>query len=151
MPTQLHVYNAFRDMKASSFKVPEIYHAFELEGEGEERVTYIVMEYVQGQTVQAAVKDCSEQEQNNILEQVANAFKQLLKVRPPEGLSVGPVGGGHIHHPLFTDDGACVRYKSVDHLQRHFNKVYAPSLNVNIATYLPPASLPHLHISYIRC
>lgn len=130
MPTQLHVYNAFRNMKASGFKVPEIYHAFELEDKGKEPVTYIVMEYVHGQSVEAAMKNCSQQEKSHILDQVAKAVEQLLKVRPPDGLCLGPVQRGHIHHPLFTEDGACAKYKSVDHLQRHFNKVYALPLNI---------------------
>jgi hypothetical protein len=89
-------YNAFRDMKTSGSKVPEIYHAFEFEDKGKEPVTYIVMEYV----------------------------------LTPDGLRLGPVQRGHINHTLFTEDGACAEYESVDHLQRHFNKVYAVPLNI---------------------
>jgi hypothetical protein len=83
------------------------------------------MEYVHEQTVEEAMKNCSQQEKSHILDQVAKAVKQLLKVRPPDGLRLGPVQRGHIHHPLFTEGGACAKYKSLDHLQRHFNKVYA--------------------------
>jgi aminoglycoside phosphotransferase (APT) family kinase protein len=117
-------------MKVSGFKVPEIYHTFELEDKVEEPVTYIVMEYVHGQTVEAAMKNCSQQEKSHILDQVVKAVKQLLKVRPPDSLRLGPVQRGHLHHPLFTEDGAFAKYKSVDHLQRHFNKVFALPLNI---------------------
>jgi hypothetical protein len=48
----------------------------------------------------------------------------------PDGLRLGPVQRGHINHTLFTEDGACAEYESVDHLQRHFNKVYAVPLNI---------------------
>ena len=130
MPTQLHVYNVFRDMKVSGFKVPEIYYAFELEEKVEEPVINIVMEYVHGQTVEAATKNCSQQAKSHILDQVAKAVKQLLKVRPPDGLRLGPVQRGNIHHPLFTEDGACAKYQTVDHLQRHFNKVFALPLSI---------------------
>lgn len=147
MPTQLHVYDAFKAMKPSGFKIPEIYHAFELEDEEEEVWTYIVMEYIHGQTVEAAMKTCSQPEKSHILDQVVEAVKHLLKVPPPDGLRLGPVERGNIQHPLFTEDGACVKYKSVDHLERHFNKVYLLSLNTPcfltlamVITLTPPTS-----------
>ena len=60
MPTQLHVYNAFRDMNVSGFKVPEIYHAFKrFKDQVKEPVTYIMMKYVRGQTVKAAIRNYS--------------------------------------------------------------------------------------------
>lgn len=118
-------------MNVSGFRVPEIYHAFErFEDLVKGPVTYIVMEYVHGQTVEAAMKNASQQYKNHIYDQVAKAVHQLLKISPPKGLLLGPVGRGHIHHPLFTEDGAAAQYETVDHLERHFNKVVAPSLDV---------------------
>ncbi len=133
MPTQLYAYNVFRNMKVSGFKIPEIYHAFErFEDQVKEPVIYIVMEYIHGQTVQAAIKDYSQQERSHILDQVAKAVKQLLMVPPPNDLLLGPVQRGYIHHPLFAEDGASEKYKSVDHIQRHFNKVFALLLHISL-------------------
>ena len=141
MPTQLHAYNVFRNMKVSGLKIPEIYHAFErFEDQVKEPVIYIIMEYVHGQTVQAAMKTDSSQDKNHILDQVAKAVKQLLMIPPPNGLLLGPVQRGHIYHPLFTDDGASEKYKSVDHVQRHFNKVFTLNLALSL----------HLHLSHNR-
>jgi aminoglycoside phosphotransferase (APT) family kinase protein len=132
MPTQLYVYNVFKKMSAGGVKVPEIYHAFEqLDDKVNGPVTYIIMEYVHGQTVEAAIKNCSQQGQKtHIFDQVAKAVDQLLQVPPPNGLRLGPARGGLINHPLFADNKAAKVYDSVGQLQRHFNKVIALPLKI---------------------
>lgn len=94
------------------------------------------MEYVPGQTVQAAMENGSQQDNSHLFDQVAEAVNQLLMVRPPEGLLLGHGQRGYIHHPLFAGDGACEKYKSVDHLQRHLNNVFAPPLNIAYVLHL---------------
>ena len=126
MPTQLYVYNIFRQMNVPGVKVPEIYHAFErFEAQINKKVNYIIMEYVHGQTVEAAMKGSSQEARKDLFDRVAKVVEQLTNVPPPNGLRIGPVQCGKIHHSIFTDKGAAEQYKSVDHLQRHFNKVLA--------------------------
>ena len=122
MRTQLYVYNAFGQMMNASdsgVKVPEIYHAFECEGQ-----TYMVMEYVDGETVGSQLRGSSVETRNWIYDQVAKAITRLLHVPVPIGSRPGPVGGGCIQHHFFQDNVAPKEYDSVGELQRHINKVW---------------------------
>ena len=125
MRTQLYVLNAFKQMvyasgpdSGSLVKVPEIYHAFECEGQ-----TYIVMEYVDGETVGAQLDRSSAETRDTIYDQMAKAISQLLRVPIPSNQRPGPVGGGCIQHYFFQDDVAVQEYQSVDQLQHHINRV----------------------------
>jgi serine/threonine protein kinase len=116
------VYSVFEQMmnaSGSGVKAPEIYRAFECE-----RQTYIVMEYVDGETVGALLRGSSAEKSNWIYDQVAKAITQLLHVPVPSGSHPGPVGGGCIQHYFFRDYVAPKEYDSVGELQRHINKVY---------------------------
>lgn len=132
MHTQLYVYNFFKKLGLADVKVPEIYHSFEqYEDLLGHSVIYIVMEYVPGKTIEAAVKECSQKDQKaHIFDQVAKAVERLLQVPVPEGLQLGPAQGGLINHTVFADNEAAKVYESVGQLERHFNKVTAHPLNI---------------------
>ena len=118
MRTQLHVFNAFNEMTpASGVKAPEIYLAFEYEGE-----TYIVMEYVHGQTVAELLRDPFNNA-NWIYDLVAKAVTHLVGIPVPSDARPGPAGGGYVHHWFFRDNDAPTEYASIDKLQHHINKV----------------------------
>ena len=120
--TQRYVYNAFQQMMDASdngVNAAEIYRAFECEGQA-----YMVMEYIDGQTVGALLQGSSAEKKNWIYDQVAKAVNQLLLVPVPSGSRPGPVGGGCIRHYIFQDQVSPKAYDSVDELQRHINKVY---------------------------
>lgn len=130
MPTQLYVYRVFKQMDVPPVKIPEIYHAFERFETHVGKVTYIIMEYLHGQTVETAMKNSPSQIRNDIFNRVAKIVDQLMNIPSPSHLHLGPVQRGKIHHSIFTDDGAAENYRSVNHLQRHFNKVLTLSLNI---------------------
>ena len=118
---QRYVYDAFGWMmnaSVSGVKVPEIYHAFQSGCQ-----TYIVMEYVDGETVGSQLRGSSMERKNWIYHQIAKAITQLLRVPVPSDSRPGPVGGGCIQHHFFRDNVAPKEYDSVDELQRHINKV----------------------------
>jgi hypothetical protein len=148
--TQLCAYRAFRQMDAPPAKIPQIYHAFERVDPAVGKVTYIVMEYVHGQTLETAMKS-SGQDRNAILDRVANVVDQLVKIPAPSPLRVGPVQRGKIHHSIFTDDGAAENYRSVAHLQNHFNKVFIPSSNILCISTFSLVSFTDISLSHDRC
>ncbi len=122
MRTQRYVYNAFKQMineSGSGVKAPEIYRAFACGS-----WCYLVMEYIDGQTVGKLLQGSSAEKKEWIYDQVAKAICQLLQVPVPSGSRPGPVGGGHIQHYFSRDHVAAWEYDSVDDLQRHINKVY---------------------------
>ena len=122
MRTQRYVYNVFKQMinaSESGVKVPEVYRAFACGS-----WCYMVMEYIDGQTVGALLQSSSAEKKDWIYDQVAKAIRQLLHVPVPSGSRPGPVGGGHIQHYFFRDHVAAWEYNSVGDLQRHINKVY---------------------------
>ena len=136
MWTQRHVSNYFKQMMdVSNVNAPEIYYAFECEGQ-----TYIIMEYVNGQTVGTLLQD-SLTDKHWIYDQVAKAVSQLLRVPVPEGSRPGPVGGGYAQHCFFRGEVAPKEYASVDELQRYINKVLLKPL----LSYTP--SLAHLQFN----
>ena len=127
--TQRYVYKAFQqvmDGSGTGLNAAEVYRAFECEGQA-----YVVMEYIDGQTVGALLRSSSAEKKNWIYDHVAKAINQLLQVPVPSGSPPGPVGGGCVKHYIFQDQVSPKAYESVGDLQRHINKVcycfiYAP-------------------------
>lgn len=126
--TQRYVFNVFRQMmdaSGSGPKVPEVYRSFERGGQ-----CYIVMEFVDGETVKEYLRDSSAETKRWIYDQVANAMRQILEVPVPFGSRPGPVGGGFFYNDLFKCHEAPTEYQSIDRLQRHINKVFAVIVSV---------------------
>jgi hypothetical protein len=118
MRTQRYIFNVFNEMNpAPGVKAPEVYFAFEYEGE-----TYIVMEYVHGQTVAELLRDPSNSA-NWIYDVVTKAVTHLVGIPVPSDARPGPAGGEHVHHWFFRDNDAPTEYPSIDELQNHINKV----------------------------
>ncbi len=84
---------------------------------------YIVMEYIQGQTIYELLKDFPEDLLEDKLNKIFPAIISLLSIRTPQDIAPGPVGGGIIKHPIFKDNTASIEYKSVNELQQHIYKV----------------------------
>jgi len=131
--TQHYVSNILNETTpASGVKAPEVYLAFEYDDE-----TYIVMEYIHGQTAAELLRDRSKRDW--IYDLVAKAVTDLIEIPVPEDARPGPVGGGYIHHWFFRDNDAPREYASIDELQHHINKVLPMEI------LLPPlfCSLPY--------
>ncbi|KAH8762967.1 kinase-like domain-containing protein [Hyaloscypha finlandica] len=115
--TQHYVSNILNETTpASGVKAPEVYLAFEYDDE-----TYIVMEYIHGQTAAELLRDRSKRDW--IYDLVAKAVTDLIEIPVPEDARPGPVGGGYIHHWFFRDNDAPREYASIDELQHHINKM----------------------------
>lgn len=100
--------------------VPEVYLFFL-----RERCRYIVMEYVEGMTVESRQQTKSKYAEGD-LEAVAAAFKQLTNIRVPADTSPGHVGGGPIGHDFFLECKSTHVYNTVQDLQNQINKLVAP-------------------------
>ncbi|KUI62423.1 hypothetical protein VP1G_09546 [Cytospora mali] len=57
---------------------------------------------------------------------------RLLSVKAPPEAKPGPVGGGIIRHPLFSDFQATISYRDVEMLEKHLNKVLSFQTNKTI-------------------
>lgn len=104
---------------------PEIFRAFE-----HRDYYYLVMEFVPGKTMEdlfaEETPETSQGDRATLYQHVADAI-QLLSVKAPPGARPGPVGGGILRHPIFSDSQAEVPYRDVEMLEKHLNNVSSTS------------------------
>jgi hypothetical protein len=100
---QQYFYKKTHSQRSITFKIPEIYRAFETKGR-----TYIVMEYID-------IVDYASDEER------ANVIAQLVSIEPPSGAVLGPIGGGTVKHCFFVDNEAPRLYSTVDEMQTYIN------------------------------
>lgn len=116
---------AFKALKAmlpdqtQGILIPEIYRTF-----GSDDRLFIVMEYIPGRTLaQLQEQQGWESQKGTVVNSIARAITLLTLMPVPPGQKPGPVGGGHIRHPLFKNDTSFCDYSSVNELEQHLNKV----------------------------
>jgi hypothetical protein len=112
---QLYAFEQMKDQLGA--KIPRIYRAFQ-----DGCWTFILMEYIEGKTVGELLQEPSA-DHDWIYNQVADAVRQMLGFPVPEGVSLGPIGGGCAQHCFFKDHVAPMEYPSVPVLEKHINKV----------------------------
>lgn len=102
---------------------PEVYRTMKI---GD--LFFIIMEFVPGKTLAQIMEDSESWKlrREEVTDKIYHAIKLLMSLPVPRDAKPGPVGGGHIRHPLFKDCEASIEYNSVDILERHLNKVNAP-------------------------
>jgi hypothetical protein len=119
----------------SPVRAPVIYYAFH--DNTTMNATFIVMEYIRGETVgslrQKARESPPEQSQEmleGLSRRVAFALDEFLRIPIPSGTPPASASGGLIRHPIFKEHEAPRAYENVEQLEQHFNMVgYAvPSL-----------------------
>ncbi|KAG8909552.1 hypothetical protein FRC00_009894 [Tulasnella sp. 408] len=96
-----------------SLRVAQVFHEFEKDG-----VVYVVMEEIEGETV--------EQLENFhiAIERIGRALDEFIRIPPPEGEALGPIGGGIMEHPMFPDVQAATRYESKKALGDHIMRIF---------------------------
>jgi hypothetical protein len=102
----------------SDVRAPAVYFAFQYES-----TTIIVMEYIEGRTVEDAWPGADDTERAKIVDGVAGALRALIQI--PIGASRVPsaIDGGLIRHRMFSDQLAPRHYENVEQLQEHINLV----------------------------
>ena len=109
--TQDWVAKAVNDDPRLNVRVPSVYEAFEISLSGLP-IGHIIMEYIDA-------PHCDK----NDLDLVANAVQTLIGLKAQDAVP-GPVGGGLIIHPLFSDDWCSnYAYDTVEKLNKHMNYV----------------------------
>jgi hypothetical protein len=102
---------------ASAVRVPDVYFVF-----SRERRRYIVMQYVAGDTVESRKMQDGTYLKSDVAA-VADALKQLVKMRVPSDTPPGYVGGGLIGHSFFLEWRSTEEYPTFGHLQDQINRV----------------------------
>ena len=123
---QTFAYKALREMPKQDtigIRIPNIYRVF-----SKKQSVYIVMEYVQGETVKELLEKESVDTLQECYDQIAKAIRLFLSI-PIHTTIPGPVGGGMIRHPLFKDTIASINYSSIADLQAHLKAV---TLNIRV-------------------
>lgn len=111
----------------SPVRVPVVYYAFE-DNDGA-KWTYIVMEYIRGDTVgslEDKARESPEQSQEKLdalSRRVAFALDEFLRIPVPLDTPPASVSGGIIRHSVFKDHEAPRPYQNVEQLEQHFNMV----------------------------
>jgi hypothetical protein len=113
---QQYFYEKVYSQRGTTFKIPEIYRAFETRGR-----TYIVMECID------IVSYASDEKRANIV-------AQLVSIEPPSGAALGPIGGGPVKHCFFADSEALRQYSTVDEMQAYISNVWFALNHVSFLT-----------------
>ena len=100
---------------ATLVQVPRVHDFFSIETEGWGSVGFIVMEYVDA-------PDCT----SGDVQLVANTVQTLIGIQGPTTIP-GHLGGGPVVHSFFLDDGTSpFKYRNVNELESHINRVSDP-------------------------
>lgn len=129
-----HQFRAHHELQGieSPIRVAAIYYAFK---DKTTRETYIVMEYVLGDTVNSLIQrsletpEQSQKLQEAIYRLVAFALEEFLRIPVPPSSPPASVSGGLIRHPLFQDHEEPRPYENSEQLQQHLNLVRYVSLS----------------------
>ncbi|KAL2292419.1 hypothetical protein FJTKL_09391 [Diaporthe vaccinii] len=122
---QIFVHDALQKLPPGAKQAchaPEVYRTMKIG-----HLFFIIMEFVPGKTLAQIMEESEswESRREEVTAKVYRAIELLLSLPVPRDAKPGPVGGGHIRHPLFKDCEASIEYKSIDLLERHLNKVAA--------------------------
>ncbi|KHO01885.1 Aminoglycoside phosphotransferase [Metarhizium album ARSEF 1941] len=124
-------YEGLRSL-GSPVRVPAVYYGCRLaipHKDNPSRVpvyrTYLVMEYVKGQTAEQLLQDAGhdEEKKDSTYKQIAFALSELHRIPVPEGARPAAVNGGRIRHELFDENQASLHYRNVTELEDHFNLI----------------------------
>lgn len=124
----IHQFHARQELQniESLVRVPAIYYACQEKTTWE---TYIVMEYIGGDTVNSLIMKSHEspgqaQEiQEALYRRVAFALEEFLRIPVPSESPPASVSGVLIRHPLFRDHEAPRAYDNAEQLEQHLNLV----------------------------
>lgn len=124
----VHQFRAHQELRKidSPVRVPAIYYACQ---DKVTRETYIVMEYIRGDTVNSLIlkshesPEQSREIQEALSRRVAFALEEFLRIPIPSSSPPASVSGGLIRHPLFQQCEAPRAYDNAEQLEQHLNLV----------------------------
>lgn len=116
VPSQMMAYNGLQQLQ-SPVRVPKVYYTYRYLS-----VSYIVMDYIPGQTMGQLLKEHPARQQD-ISKLVAFGLEELMRIPVPPGSRPAAVDGGGILHPLFDMCMAPLDYENVSELETHLNEV----------------------------
>lgn len=117
----------FYDQAQQSPNAPCVARVYEVFADGQGS-TFLVMEFISAPSFEALIEGASSNLEKESIKatafnEIANAVEWLLNCPVPEGVSIGPVGGGYIQHLFFHMEEARVAFVTVGALEAYVNKV----------------------------
>lgn len=131
MAAQKMAYDGLRALK-SSVRAPAAYYGCELTlplaDMPEERIgwrTYIVSEYIPGQTTAERLENVAttEEQKDAIYTSIAFALSELCRIPITGKHFPAAANGAGIRHPFFVDNQSTFHYRNVGELEQHLNEV----------------------------
>jgi hypothetical protein len=117
--SQMMAYRGLQQLQ-SSVRIPKVYYTCKYKW-----VTYIVMEYIPGKTMEQLLEELPSKKQD-ICNLVAFGLQELLRIPVPPNARPAAINGGRIWHPLFDECRAPLEYQNVSELEAHLNEVIIP-------------------------
>lgn len=105
---------AFKEVNREVLCIPQVYHFFERPDSLFWKTGYLVMEYVEGVTVEQMAW-----EQPGMLMRIVVAVNAINSI--PSKIP-GPVSGGVAHHSLWSENGSRIAFQNVHHLEAYLNE-----------------------------
>lgn len=105
---------AFQHVDPKALRIPRVYHFFEGPGMHSLKTGYLVMEYIEGVTLE----QMGWEQPGMLMRLVAavNAINSISSTVP------GPVSGGEAQHPLWSECGSDTEFPHVDDLNAYLNE-----------------------------
>ncbi len=118
-----HTANTYLSEINPNIRAPLVYFAFTARlGAG--LTTAIVMEYIDGETIESAQRNGSAAAEDDVASRVAGALNALARIPiDPGWVSPSAIDGSHIRHVMFDLQKANRLYETVQQLEDHINNV----------------------------
>ncbi|KIO18926.1 hypothetical protein M407DRAFT_31401 [Tulasnella calospora MUT 4182] len=124
-----------------TLQAAHVFHEFE-----KDDVVYIVMEEIQGETVEQLGS------LGVAVERIGRALDEFIRIPPPDGSAIGPLDGSLMEHPMFPDVKAATHYGSKAALGDHIKRLTRDNLDVDFeedAKILWPADFHDANFKFV--
>ncbi|KAF7908556.1 uncharacterized protein EAF01_004311 [Botrytis porri] len=119
---QQYIWEHSKSNKA--FRVPQPIRYFQDKSLGPHLcIGYLVMEFIHGTNLSSYLESTGTHDQEEVVNRLLRVLDHLESLPPPNGHTLGPVGGGPLRGYLWSDDGVNIICNFVLELQDFLNTI----------------------------